>query len=547
MTERRTETKAISQQLKEALGVKKLYLASEYDVSYAAQIHFEQLATQADLDAQRTFDRLSVFKNRINHDLQADDRSAEFSVALDESVKSPLDAFTQQWLSAWKRSENAYIAAYARWHKDETDPKTSAKQALETLREKNRHLYEVLTFPPDQVANTDSPSTTSAAEEPTNLNEGVSWLSRNRTPVRAGLAAAVALAAVGGYSILRSQEAYANPPDPKPGASAAPRPEKSPHPDKSQGHGQEKQNPGAEHAGGPFRTTPETGNSQGDIHGNVPGSPGKSGEHASAQGCENGEPDCQGKTPKPSATGTPSATPSETPAAITPPEFSACQVLIGKKGDLAHFDGPKDTHGIVGGSEFPEVLGEGNNGQITGGIDDVFSVKRNGVDQGDAAQCFCPPEDPNRSANQNGDIGIQSNWLHLPSNLPQRTMDRLLAFLKEKFGFQFFQARGQDWGLQSGPYAIQDLKFPCKQPKPAETATPTSTPTAPAIPSAPSAPTILISIPPAQTPSPVPAEVSPAPAPSQLPKAGEPDLKIFGSLGAFSTLAGFILRRQTKN
>lgn len=82
---------------------------------------------------------------------------------------------------------------------------------------------------------------------------------------------------------------------------------------------QQRQNPGTQRAGGPFRTTPETGSSQGDIHGNVPGSPGKSCQHASSQGKKHGEPDdclTPTPTPKPHPTVTPTPTPTPTPEVL---------------------------------------------------------------------------------------------------------------------------------------------------------------------------------------------------------------------------------------
>ena len=85
---------------------------------------------------------------------------------------------------------------------------------------------------------------------------------------------------------------------------------------------EQKENHGTEQAGGPFRETPETGNSLGDIQGNVPGSPGKSCEHASAQGKEHGEPDdCSSPSPTPIPTVTPTptltVTPTPTPSLCT--------------------------------------------------------------------------------------------------------------------------------------------------------------------------------------------------------------------------------------
>lgn len=99
----------------------------------------------------------------------------------------------------------------------------------------------------------------------------------------------------------------------------------------------QKENPGTGNAGGPWRSTPETGTSTGDSHGNVPGSPGKSCEHASDRGKEQGEPDpCNTPetrptppitiTPGPSETVTvvpsqtviPSATATEKPGIPTP-------------------------------------------------------------------------------------------------------------------------------------------------------------------------------------------------------------------------------------
>lgn len=87
-----------------------------------------------------------------------------------------------------------------------------------------------------------------------------------------------------------------------------------------------KQNPGTEHAGGPFRTTPETGNSSGDIHGNVPGSPGKSCEHVSQQGKRHGEPDdCSRPTPTPTPQPTVTPTPTPIPTATPTPTSTSPQ------------------------------------------------------------------------------------------------------------------------------------------------------------------------------------------------------------------------------
>lgn len=84
----------------------------------------------------------------------------------------------------------------------------------------------------------------------------------------------------------------------------------------------QKENHGTGNAGGPFRTTPEKGTSKGDIHGNVPGSPGKSCEHASWQGKRHGEPDdCPQLTvtPSPSPTPTPTTVPTSAPTSTPTP------------------------------------------------------------------------------------------------------------------------------------------------------------------------------------------------------------------------------------
>lgn len=75
------------------------------------------------------------------------------------------------------------------------------------------------------------------------------------------------------------------------------------------------EHPGQGQPGGPQGNPEETGNSNGDIHGQ-PGDPGNN--HASPQGCLHGEPDCPAPTPVP-PTPTPEPTPEPTPTPAPTP------------------------------------------------------------------------------------------------------------------------------------------------------------------------------------------------------------------------------------
>jgi hypothetical protein len=108
------------------------------------------------------------------------------------------------------------------------------------------------------------------------------------------------------------------------------------------------------------------------------------------------------------------------------PSFPSCESKLGTTGDRASYDGPTDTHQIVGGS------------LLTGGTDNVYSLGDHNF-----LQCYCPAE---------GNEGIQTNWMW--------TTVEVLDWI--------FGLNGPDWGLDSGQYAAYNSNFNC-DPEPTPT------------------------------------------------------------------------------